>query len=162
MGKKKIGAEGLLSTTTARPRPPGLPSLTSSPLNLLALPPDQRLIIVPDLVVSLLPICSCRHHWDTPHHHHQPRRVIAADLLHYHRTSVSLSSPAPLGHASPLLDPETTRPSVRLAHSLFVARRLCGEAPAFFKPPNIEEAITRARRNTTYFRANYTLAVSLL
>ncbi|CAN6292456.1 unnamed protein product [Urochloa humidicola] len=47
--------------------------------------------------------------------------------------------------------------------ALIAARRPWGElfrAPAFSKPPSLGEAFARMRRNTAYFRANYTLAVA--
>jgi hypothetical protein len=46
--------------------------------------------------------------------------------------------------------------------ALIAARRPWAEvlrAPAFSKPPSLGEALARMRRNTAYFRANYTLAV---
>ncbi|KAL6637828.1 hypothetical protein ACP70R_025400 [Stipagrostis hirtigluma subsp. patula] len=82
-------------------------------------------------------------------------------------------APAPAPAQAPIHDP--TAPPSPLAkaaelvtrfreqgQALIAARRPWAEvfrAPAFSKPPSLGEALSRMRRNTAYFRANYTLAV---
>ncbi|KAM0929667.1 hypothetical protein ACQ4PT_001678 [Festuca glaucescens] len=79
----------------------------------------------------------------------------------------SPSAPAPI--QDPTAPPSSLAKAAELVtrfreqgYALVAARRPWGEVfrtPAFSKPPNLGEAVARMRRNTAYFRSNYTLAV---
>lgn len=81
--------------------------------------------------------------------------------------AASASAPAPI--QDPTAPPSSLAKAAELVtrfreqgQALIAARRPWGEvfrSPAFSKPPNVGEAVSRMRRNTAYFRANYALAV---
>lgn len=79
------------------------------------------------------------------------------------------TEPAPAPIQDPTAPPNSLAKAAELVtrfreqgQALIAARRPWGEvfrSPAFSKPPNVGEAVSRMRRNTAYFRANYALAV---